>query len=99
MSAHIAPKSLYFAIFGALLIFTGITVGVAYIDLGIFNTGVAMAIAVTKASLVVLFFMHGYWSERLVKMTIVISLVFFATLVAFAMGDYLTRGLLGVAGK
>ncbi len=99
MSAHIAPKSMYFAIFAALMVLTGITVGVAYVDLGRFNTLVAMAIAVTKASLVVLFFMHAYWSERLVRMTIVISLVFFATLVVFTMGDYLTRGVLGVAGR
>lgn len=90
---------MYFAIFAALMVLTGITVGVAYVDLGRFNTLVAMAIAVTKASLVVLFFMHAYWSERLVRMTIVISLVFFATLVVFTMGDYLTRGVLGVAGR
>lgn len=97
--SHIASKGSYFAIFAALMVLTVLTVAVTYVDLGPFNLIAALAIAVVKASLVVLFFMHARYSERLVKVTIVSALGFFAILAAFTMGDYLTRGLLGVAGK
>ncbi len=99
MSGHIAPKSLYFWIFFALIGLTVMTVLVTYVDLGQANLFVAMGIAVMKATLVVLFFMHVYWSERLVKVTVVTSLSFLAILFAFTLADYLTRGLLNVAGK
>ena len=99
MSAHIAPKSLYVTIFVALMVLTGLTVGVTYVDLGEANLFVALGIAVTKATLVVLFFMHVYWSPRLVHVTVMTALAFLGILAVFAAGDYLTRGLLGVAGK
>ena len=99
MSAHIAPKSLYYTIFLALLGLTGLTVGVTYVDLGQANLLVALAIACTKAALVVLFFMHMRWSSRLVHVTGITALVFLAILAVFTFGDYLSRGWLGVAGK
>src|SRR5262249_54184595 len=97
--SHTASKNLYYLIFGALIVLTLATVGFDYIDLGRANLFVALVIAVSKATLVVLFFMHAYWSERLVHVTIMSSLAFLAFLFIFSMGDYLTRGLLGVAGK
>jgi cytochrome c oxidase subunit 4 len=99
MSAHIASKSLYFAIFVALAALTGLTVGVTYVDLGPFNLVAAMGIAVLKAALVVLFFMHLYWSERLTHVTAVSAIVFLFILFAFTLSDYFSRGLLGVAGR
>lgn len=99
MSAHIASKSLYFVIFLALALLTGLTVGVTYVDLGPFNLVVAMGIAVVKAALVVLFFMHLYWSERLTHVTAVSGIVFLFILFAFTLSDYFSRGLLGVAGR
>jgi cytochrome c oxidase subunit 4 len=99
MSAHIASKSLYFAIFVALALLTALTVGVTYVDLGPFNLVVAMAIAVVKAALVVLFFMHLYWSERLTHVVAVSGIVFLFILFAFTLSDYFSRGLLGVAGR
>lgn len=99
MSGHIAPKSLYYWIFFALIGLTVLTVLVTYVDLGQANLLVAMGIAVAKATLVVLFFMHVWWSERLVKVTVITSLGFLAILFAFSLADYFTRGLLHVAGK
>ena len=99
MSAHIAPKSLYYAIFLALLALTGLTVGVTYVDLGEANLLVALGIALTKATLVVLFFMHLRWSNRLVHVTVISALLFLAILAIFTLGDYLSRGWLGVAGR
>ena len=65
-------KKLYYAIFGALLVLTYVTVAVSeVIDLGRFNTIVAPTIAVVKALLVVLFFMHVRHSTRLTKLVVV----------------------------
>jgi cytochrome c oxidase subunit 4 len=99
MSGHIASKRLYVVIFVALMALTAGTVAVTYVDLGGANLLVAMGIAITKALLVVLFFMGVRWSNRLVHVTVASGFVFLAILFAFTLGDYLTRGLLGVAGK
>jgi cytochrome c oxidase subunit 4 len=99
MSAHIAPVRLYVIIFAALIVLTLMTVAVTYMDLGPANLFVALMIAVTKALLVVLYFMHVRWSERLVHVSIITAMGFLFILGAFALADYFTRGLLGVAGK
>jgi cytochrome c oxidase subunit IV len=93
MSAgHVAPKILYYAIFMALLVGTGLTVGVAFLDLGFFNNVVMLAIACTKALLVILFFMHVRWSTPLTW--VVAGAGFFWLLILFSitMTDYLSRG-------
>ena len=96
---HIASVGQYIGIFAALMVLSVITVAASKIDFGVFNLFVAMAIAVTKATLVVLFFMHLWWSPKLNKLTFMTAFVFFGILVAFTMSDYMGRGLLGVAGK
>jgi cytochrome c oxidase subunit 4 len=96
MSSHIAPKSLYYAIFAALLVLTAVTVGVAFLDLGPMNTVVAMGIAVTKATLVILFFMHVRWSDRLTGVVVASSFIWLIILFAFTLGDYLSRGWIPV---
>src|SRR5579884_2289131 len=68
--AHIVPKWIYFAVFIALIILTWVTALVSTIDLGRWNIFVALAIALIKASLVALFFMHVYYSTRLTKMIV-----------------------------
>ena len=66
MSAgHVAPKSLYYLIFAALLIGTALTVAVAFVDLGAMNNVAMLTIAAGKALLVILFFMHVRWGTRL----------------------------------
>jgi cytochrome c oxidase subunit 4 len=97
--SHVATKGSYVAVFAALIVLTLVTVAVTYVDLGALNLAVAMAIAITKATLVVLFFMHARYSERLVQVTIVTALLFLAVLAVFSFGDYLTRGMLGVSGR
>ena len=56
MSGHVSPKSTYYAIFAALMVLTAITIAVAFIHLGSLNFPVALGIAITKATLVILFF-------------------------------------------
>ena len=92
MSGHISPKSTYYAIFGGLMICTALTVGAAYVDLGNLNFPVAFAIAVFKATLVVLFFMHVKYSSRLTKMVVAMSFFFLFIMFGLTLTDYLSRG-------
>ena len=96
---HIAPPKMYIGIFLALMAGTALTVGAAYIDLGFFNTAVALAIAVTKASLVVLYFMHVRWASRLTWVIVIGSLFWLMLMFAIGMTDYLSRGWMGVPGR
>jgi cytochrome c oxidase subunit 4 len=91
MPGHIAHKKLYILVFAALIVFTGLTTSVAFINLGQWNTVVALAIAVSKASLVVLFFMHLRWSTGLMRMVLLSAFVWFAILVALTLSDEFTR--------
>jgi cytochrome c oxidase subunit 4 len=93
MSGHISPKSTYYAIFGALMVLTGVTVAVAFINLGAFNFPVALAIAITKATLVILFFMHVKYSSRLTKLFVGMAFFFLFVLFGLTMTDYLSRGI------
>jgi cytochrome c oxidase subunit IV len=93
MSGHVSPKSTYYAIFGALMVLTAVTVGVAFINLGSLNFPVAIAIAITKATLVILFFMHAKYSSTLTKMFVATAFFFLFILLGLTMTDYLSRGL------
>ena len=92
MSGHISPKSTYYAIFGALMVLTAVTIAVAFVHLGALNFPVALAIAITKATLVILFFMHVKYSSRLVKMICGMAFFFLMIMFALTMTDYLSRG-------
>jgi cytochrome c oxidase subunit 4 len=96
MSEHVSPKSVYYSIFGALMVLTAITVFAAYVNLGNFNAPVALAIATFKATLVVLFFMHVKYSSRLTKLVVATSLFFLFILLGQTMMDYVTRDLQGM---
>lgn len=89
--AHIAPASMYFAVFAALIVGTVLTVAAAKVDMGLLNNVVMLLIACTKATLVILYFMHVRWSSRL---TWVVAMAgFFWLLLLFAViGDYISRG-------
>lgn len=88
---HILTPRNYAVVFGTLLIFTGITVGAAYIDLGVFNPVVALAIASFKAVIVILFFMHVKYQSRLIKMTVSAGFFVFFVLITMTMSDYVSR--------
>ena len=93
MSAgHIAPKSMYYFVFLALLVGTGLTVGAAFVDLGPMNNVVMLLIAIVKASLVVLFFMHVRWATRLTWVVALSGFFWLLILFGMTMSDYLTRG-------
>jgi cytochrome c oxidase subunit 4 len=92
--SHVSPQSTYFTVFGTLMVLTAVTVAAAFTNLGALNFPVALAIAVTKATVVVLFFMHVKYSSRLTKFVVVSCLFFLACLFGLTFTDYLSRGWL-----
>jgi cytochrome c oxidase subunit IV len=86
----VSPK-VYGVIFGLLLFFTASTVGASYLELGTFNAVVALAIAVVKAVLVVLFFMHVKYSSKLTKLTVGAGFFTFIVLITMTLTDYMSR--------
>ena len=93
---HIVPKSTYYLIFSALMVGTALTWWVATIDLGAMNNVIMLSIAVTKATLVVLFFMHVKYSPKLTWAVIISSIFWLFIMLALTMNDYFTRDWLHV---
>jgi len=92
MSEHILSSKVYWIIWITLMCLTMVTAAVAFVDLGPFNTVVALVIATFKALLVVLFFMHvKYASEKMTKMVIVSALFWLFLLLFLSLADYGTR--------
>ena len=107
-TVHVTPVRTYLLVFFALMALTLATVGVAHVNIAqhlpgqmtdAINDAVAMMIAVTKATLVILFFMHVWHSARLNKIVVWGSFFFLLILFAFSLVDYFTRGWIGVPGK
>ena len=88
---HIVSPKLYLTIFLALLVLTATTVAASFVELYVFNVVVALAIAVIKASLVVLFFMHVKYSPKLTKLTVISGLFIFLGLMTMTLADYISR--------
>jgi len=91
MAEHIVSRKIYFTIFITLMILTGLTVWVANFDLKQWNAVVALTIAVTKALLVVLYFMHVRYSSRLTMVFVAAGFVWLIIMVALTLSDYFTR--------
>ncbi len=85
----------YFGVFIGLMVFTALTVWAAFADLGPFGDLVAMAIAFTKATLVVLIFMQVRKASRMAQITVVAGFVWLAILFGITLTDYFSRGFLG----
>ena len=93
MSAdHVAPKSLYYAVFAALIVGTLLTYAVARVDMGALNNVVMLTIALTKALLVILFFMHVRWGTRLTWLVVASGFFWLLIMFSITMADFLTRG-------
>lgn len=91
MQGHVVPQKIYFFIFGSLLALTGLTTAMAYVDLGQWNTIVALIIACSKATLVILFFMHLRWSPRLMRLVLLSALLWLAILISLTTTDFFSR--------
>ena len=94
MEEHAHPThKIYWIVFGALCVGTVLTFVVAKIDLGVLNPVIALAIACTKATLVILFFMHVRYSSKLTKLVVAAGFFWLMLLISLSLSDYLTRTL------
>ena len=93
-SEHVVGIPAYLAVFTLLLVGTALTTWVAYIDLGPLNVIIMLAIAFTKATVVVLFFMHLKFASRLTWLWACGSVFWLLVLFLITLSDYLTRGSL-----
>lgn len=98
MGAHLVPLRIYLGVFAALLALTAATVGVAFIDLGAWNTPIALTIAVAKGLLVVLYFMHVRYGRRLTWLFAAAGFLWLAILFLFTFADFRSRDRLAIYG-
>jgi len=91
MIHHIVPTRVYYTIFAILMLCTYLTVRIAFMDLGPLNIVAALGIAVIKATLVVLFFMHAKYSTKLTWAVVLGGIFWLGILLTLTMSDYLTR--------
>ena len=89
---HVVPLTIYFGVFATLLVLTGVTTAVAFVDLGRMNVFVALTIAVVKASLVLLYFMHLRYTARLTPLMVAIAFFWLAIMIVLTMADVVSRG-------
>jgi cytochrome c oxidase subunit 4 len=94
MSEHVVSKKTYYSIFSALMVGTALTVAMAFVNLHNFNIVVALLIAIAKASLVILFFMHVKFSSKLTKLWVVVGFVWLGIMLSITLTDYFTRAWL-----
>ncbi len=88
---HIVTPMTYTIIFATLLTLTAVTVGAAFVDLGIMNPVIALAIASIKGVVVILFFMHVMYQSKLIKMTVGAGFFTFLVLLTMTLSDYISR--------
>ena len=98
MSVHHPPASLYLKIFGALLVLTALTVITAYFDFGIFSDIILLTIAITKGTLVVLYFMHVRWSDKLIWAFAASGFIWLMILLAITFADVASRTWIPIEG-
>ncbi len=88
---HILSYTTLALVLGLLLVLTGVTVGVSYIDLGFFNVPVALAIACTKVTFVLLFFMHLRYEGSIINFSFIGTISFLLIMIGFIFFDVAFR--------
>jgi cytochrome c oxidase subunit 4 len=92
MGQHVIPQKVYILIFVTLILLTLVTVDVAFYDFGWLNLYIALTIATCKATIVMLYFMHLRYSERLNWVFVGAGFFWLLLMIALTMGDIFTRG-------
>ncbi len=88
---HLLSYKTLALVLAILLLLTGVTVGVSYVDLGFFNVPLALAIACTKVTLVLLFFMHLKYEGKAIKISFICTIAFLAIMISFTFWDVAFR--------
>ncbi len=94
---HIVPLGIYYSVFATLMVMTGTTIAIAFVDLGNLNIYVALAIAAFKATVVVLYFMHVKYSSPLIQLAAAAGFIWLAIMLSFTSTDYITREWVGAS--
>lgn len=92
MSHHVVPLRIYIFVFVSLMALLLLTIGASLLDLGFFGLPIALIIAVTKAFLILLYFMHVRYSEKITWIYVGAGFFWLLILLVFTLSDYLTRG-------
>lgn len=99
MTEQVTPVKTYVLVCVALLVLAMITYLAALVNLGAWQTPVALGIAVVKAVLIILFFMHARYSTGIMRVVMGAGLLWLGILIMGIMDDLITRGWLGTPGK
>ena len=104
MASHVIPPRTYLMVFAALIALTVVTIALdllaraGHLSLGHFQTPVVLGIATVKAAMVILFFMHVWYSTRLTWVVALSSLLWLGILITYTLTDYWTREWIRVPG-
>ena len=92
MTSHVIPLRVYFFVFAALMILLLLTIGAALLDLGALSVLITLIIASTKALLILLYFMHVRYSNKVAWIYAGAGFFWLLILLVFTLSDYATRG-------
>lgn len=90
-SEHISSYKLLGAVLASLLVLTGVTIGVSYVDMGFFNVPIALLVASTKATIVLLFFMHMKYESKVIAISFTSTFLFLCIMIGFTFWDVAFR--------
>ena len=90
-TAHIFEYKSLFYVLMALLVLTGITIGVSFVDLGNLNVWIALIIASIKGSLVLMFFMHMKYEGKVLVLSFIGTIFFLTIMISFTFWDVAFR--------
>ena len=96
---HSFTRQTYLLVFAALLTLLILSFGAAFIDLGSLNLVVSLGIAITKAFLILFFFMHLRFAKPLVWLAAGVGVIWLGILIVLSLNDFLTRGWLFIYGR
>ena len=89
--SHVLSFTQLGIVLAILLVLTGVTVGVSYVDLGFFNVPIALAIACTKVTFVLLFFMHLKYEGRVINISFISTVLVLVLLIGLTFFDVAFR--------
>ncbi|HEX3620671.1 MAG TPA: cytochrome C oxidase subunit IV family protein [Candidatus Udaeobacter sp.] len=92
MQTTTQQPEIYWKTCAALMLLLALTWSVGYVNLGLFNLIVALAISITKALIVALFFMHIKGSSRLLHLAATVGVIWLLIMLGLTLSDYFTRG-------
>lgn len=93
---HVVPVRIYITIFLSLMVMTALTVFASFKDFGPGNTIIAISIAVIKATLVILYFMHVRYNDNIVRIAVFAGFLWLGVMIVLTLSDYIARGWLPI---